>query len=72
MVFHVAQGTISYAALGFTGADAVRRAWIASTLWVVLAVGVILLDRPAWRVAAPPAQGTPRVDAAAPGTTMHR
>ena len=45
MVFHVVQGTISYAALGFTGVDAVRMAWIASGLWCALAVVLILFDR---------------------------
>jgi membrane protease YdiL (CAAX protease family) len=55
MVFHVTQGTISYAALGFTGADAVRMAWIASGLWCALAAVLILLDRPAWQEAPPPA-----------------
>jgi CAAX protease family protein len=55
MVFHVVQGTISYAALGFTGVDAVRMAWIASGLWCALAVVLILFDRPAWREAPPAA-----------------
>ena len=39
MVFHVAQGTVSYAALGFVGADAVRMDWLVGVLWVALAVG---------------------------------
>jgi membrane protease YdiL (CAAX protease family) len=51
MVFHVAQGTVSYAALGFTGADAARMDLLTGVQWGVLAVGVIVLDRAAWRAA---------------------
>ncbi len=39
MVFHVAQGTVSYAALGFVGADAVRMDWLVGALWAALALG---------------------------------
>jgi uncharacterized protein len=49
MVFHVLQGTVSYAALGFVGADAVRMDHLVAVLWGVLAVGVIVLDRDVWR-----------------------
>lgn len=49
LVFHVAQGTISYATLGFTGADAARMDWLTGTLWCVIAVGLVTLDRAAWR-----------------------
>jgi membrane protease YdiL (CAAX protease family) len=52
MVFHVAQGTVSYAALGFTGADAARMNWLTGALWVALAVG-LLADRAVWRTARP-------------------
>jgi uncharacterized protein len=51
MVFHVAQGTVSYAALGFTGADAARMDWLVGVLWFALAAGVIVFDRQVWRVA---------------------
>jgi len=51
LVFHVAQGTVSYAALGFTGADAARMDWLTGALWCVIAVAVVTLDRPAWRSA---------------------
>jgi uncharacterized protein len=54
MVFHVAQGTVSYAALGFVGADAARMDWLTGALWIVLAVALVVGDRKAWR-AAPPA-----------------
>jgi membrane protease YdiL (CAAX protease family) len=51
MVFHIAQGTVSYGALGFTGADEARMPWLVGVLWFALAVGVVVLDRPAWRTA---------------------
>lgn len=51
LVFHVAQGTISVAALGFAGADAARMDWLTGTLWIVIAVGLVALDRGAWRSA---------------------
>jgi uncharacterized protein len=49
MVFHIAQGTISYAALGFTGADAARMDLLAGAAWCALAVALVVLDRRAWR-----------------------
>jgi len=49
MVFHVAQGTVSYASLGFVGADAARMDWLTGALWAALALAVVLLDRAAWR-----------------------
>jgi uncharacterized protein len=55
MVFHVAQGTVSYAALGFTGADAARMDPLVGVLWVALAVALLALDRRAWQVAPPTA-----------------
>jgi membrane protease YdiL (CAAX protease family) len=51
MVFHIAQGTVSYGALGFTGSDAARMDWLVGVLWFALAFAVVLLDRPAWQVA---------------------
>lgn len=51
VVFHVAQGTVSYGALGFAGADAARMDRLVGVLWAVLAVGVVVLDRAAWRAA---------------------
>jgi CAAX protease family protein len=51
MVFHIAQGTVSYGALGFTGVDATRMDWLVGVLWFALALGVIVFDRQAWRVA---------------------
>lgn len=59
LVFHVAQGTITYAALGFTGDDAARMDWLTGSLWCVMAAGVIAFDRQAWRVAPPGATAGP-------------
>ncbi len=58
IVFHVAQGTISYAALGFTNADADRMDWLTGALWCLIAIAVVTLDRRAWR-SAPPSAITP-------------
>ena len=58
IVFHVAQGTISYAALGFTDADADRMDWLTGALWCLIAIAVVTLDRRAWR-SAPPSAITP-------------
>ena len=51
MAFHIAQGTVSYGALGFTGDAAARMDWLVGALWVALALAVIVLDRAAWRAA---------------------
>jgi membrane protease YdiL (CAAX protease family) len=51
MVFHIAQGTVSYAALGFTGADAARMDWLVGALWFAIALGLVVLDRRAWQAA---------------------
>ncbi len=51
MVFHVNQGIVSYGALGFAGGDAARMDWLVGVLWLAFALGVVVLDRPAWRVA---------------------
>ena len=41
MVFHIAQGTVSYGALGFTGSDAARMDWLVGVLWFALALAVV-------------------------------
>ncbi|RSM50850.1 CPBP family intramembrane metalloprotease [Amycolatopsis balhimycina DSM 5908] len=51
VVFHVTQGAVSSAALGFTGADADRMGWLTGVLWCVIAVGLVTTDRAAWRTA---------------------
>lgn len=55
LVFHVAQGSISHAALGFTGVDASRMDWLTGMLWCLIAIGLMTLDRKAWRPAPPSA-----------------
>jgi membrane protease YdiL (CAAX protease family) len=59
LVFHVAQGTVTYAALGFTGADAARMDWLTGSLWCLIAVGLVVLDRKAWLGAPPSAVAEP-------------
>ena len=49
MVFHIAQGTVTYGALGFSGADEARMPWLVGVLWFAIALGVIVFDREAWR-----------------------
>jgi CAAX protease family protein len=51
LVFHIAQGTVSYGALGFVGADAARMDWLVGILWCALAGALVVFDRQAWRVA---------------------
>jgi len=58
MVFHVAQGTVSLAALGFAGADAARMDWLTGALWCLVAAILVVADRNAWRVAPPSAIAT--------------
>ena len=49
IVFHVAQGTFSYAVLGFVGTDAARMDWLVGALWFALAIALVALDRQAWQ-----------------------
>jgi membrane protease YdiL (CAAX protease family) len=51
LAFHVAQGTFSYAVLGFAAADAARMDWLVGALWFALVLGLLLGDRQAWRSA---------------------
>jgi uncharacterized protein len=59
MLFYIAQGTVSYAALGFSDADAARMDWLTGALWCAIALGLVLVDRHAWRVAPPSAIASP-------------
>jgi len=61
MVFHIVQGT-GYAFLGFAGADAVRMDWLTGALWCLLALGIVALDRPAWRAAPRSAVASPNTE----------
>jgi membrane protease YdiL (CAAX protease family) len=63
LVFHVAQGSISYAALGFTTTDADRMTWLTGALWCLIAIGLVSLDRQAWRTAPPSAATRPSTTA---------
>lgn len=51
MVFHVTQGAISSAALGFTGENATRMDWLTGALWCLIAAGLLFSDQQAWRAA---------------------
>jgi uncharacterized protein len=53
LLFHDAQGAIKSTDLGFIGADQTRYAWLECALWFAVAIGVVVLDRAAWRT--PPA-----------------
>jgi uncharacterized protein len=64
LVFHIAQG-VHYGALGFTGADAARMDWLTGVLWFALALGVIVFDREAWRVAPAASTAVGQVEPAA-------
>ena len=68
MVFHVAQGRVSYGALGFAGADAARMDWLTGALWFALALAVIVLDRR--RVAGRPRRLERRSGQVAAGRTL--
>jgi membrane protease YdiL (CAAX protease family) len=62
LVFHVAQGTITYAALGFAGVDAARMDWLTGALWIAIAIALVAFDRKAWRTAPPAAVAVRRDD----------
>lgn len=55
MLFHVTQGTITVTTLGYAGADLNRMLWLGLGAWTVVALAVVLLDRPAWRTPSPEA-----------------
>lgn len=62
-VFHIAQGTVGYGALGLAGADAARMDVLVGTLWAAVALGLVVLDRSAWRTAPAAAVARPPVEA---------
>ena len=51
LIAHSVQGSITMNHLGFAGADLARQEWLECVAWSIVAVGVILLDRAAWRTA---------------------
>jgi uncharacterized protein len=55
LISHSVQGSITMSDLGFAGADLARQEWLECIAWSLVAIGVILLDRAAWRIAPPDA-----------------
>ncbi|MGH9248291.1 MAG: CPBP family intramembrane glutamic endopeptidase [Acidimicrobiales bacterium] len=53
LIFHSTQGSITMSDLGFVGADLSRQELLECVAWSVVAIGVIVLDRAAWRIAPP-------------------
>jgi membrane protease YdiL (CAAX protease family) len=51
LISHSVQGSIAMGDLGFVGADLARQEWLECVAWLIVAAGVIVLDRAAWRVA---------------------
>jgi hypothetical protein len=55
ILFHVAQGSILFKDLGFTGADLSRMDGLNAVVYLLIAAGVLILDRSAWSAAPPSA-----------------
>jgi len=51
LIAHSTQGAITMSDLGFAGADLARQEWLECIAWTIVAVGLIVLDRAAWRTA---------------------
>jgi len=51
MLFHIVQGTITSETFGYAGADLDRMMWLGFAAWTVVAIAVVVLDRPVWRPA---------------------
>jgi uncharacterized protein len=51
LIAHNVQGSITMSDLGFIGADLSRQEWLECVAWSIVAIGVIVLDRAAWRKA---------------------
>jgi membrane protease YdiL (CAAX protease family) len=49
LLFHAMEGSISFGDLGFAGADLTRMEYLYTFTLVIAAVGVVALDRTAWR-----------------------
>src|SRR4029453_6173364 len=56
LIFHAVEGSITFEAMGFAGADAHRMEILYSVVICVAAAGLVLFDRSAWRTAPPAAQ----------------
>jgi membrane protease YdiL (CAAX protease family) len=49
LLFHATQGALTMDDFNFTGADVTRMNWLGAAAWCVVAIGVVVLDRRAWR-----------------------
>jgi membrane protease YdiL (CAAX protease family) len=56
LIFHAAEGSITFENLGFTGTDSTRMEILYSAVICLAAVCLVVLDRPAWRTAPPAAR----------------
>jgi membrane protease YdiL (CAAX protease family) len=56
LIAHVTQGAIKMGDFGFEGTDLARMEWLGLIGWSVIAVGVIAIDRNAWRATPEPAE----------------
>jgi membrane protease YdiL (CAAX protease family) len=55
LLFHNAQGFITMTDLGYSGDALARQQWLEFFAWTVIAVVLLIADRPAWRTADYPA-----------------
>ncbi len=56
LVAHAAEGVFLHVAMaGFAGADATRLIWLYTALWCAAAIGLVIVDRSAWRSRMPAA-----------------
>ena len=56
LVAHAAEGVFLHVAMaGFAGADATRLIWLYTALWSAAAIGLVIVDRSAWRSRMPAA-----------------
>ena len=53
LLFHAAQGTPTMADLGLVGAHLDRQEFIECVVWSIVAAGVLVLNRSAWRASSP-------------------
>ncbi len=65
VIFHAMQGAFIFGGLGYAAADLVRAEYLYCAVLVVLVLGIVFLDRRAWRVAPPSAVEPSEVTAAA-------
>jgi membrane protease YdiL (CAAX protease family) len=67
LLFHGAQGALTTADLGMTGAVLERQEFVECVTWSLVAAGVLVLDRAAWRRRGAPV-ARPRADLRVPGS----